>query len=264
MDSTIECRNLHGEENTVWVVTHSGRERVVPHDFANTSFGIPVWPFCKSFFQGNVWFTRTPLGPRVTPIIKVQTKPSSVRRRPKDFQWMENAPCLFIFRKMLRESVCPFVPNGSKSKKWWEARWLVYKCFVKSAEVVSATTSPRSTIEITCNFLCCRRCSRFPLQFFDSLGGSQEDLASWSCADNPWEATLVHRSDGVVCSNIGALNPILPCALQIRNRRSHPTTGVLPACVRPRTADALRAVMTTMEQPFCATGMNHCRHSFMG
>ena len=33
----------------------------------------------------------------------------------------------------------------------WRRQGTVHQCFVNSTEVVSATTSPRSTIEITCN-----------------------------------------------------------------------------------------------------------------
>ena len=51
--------------------------------------------------------------------------------------------------------VCPIVRNETRSPQWWGALWrkqgTVHKCFVNSTEVVSATTSPRSTIEITCN-----------------------------------------------------------------------------------------------------------------
>ena len=51
--------------------------------------------------------------------------------------------------------VCPVVRNGSKSPQWCGARWrkqdTVHKCFVNGTEVVSAATSPRSTIEVTGN-----------------------------------------------------------------------------------------------------------------
>ena len=51
--------------------------------------------------------------------------------------------------------VCPVVRNGSRSPRWCDAQWrmqgTVSKGFVNSTEVVSASASPRSTIEITCN-----------------------------------------------------------------------------------------------------------------
>ena len=57
------------------------------------------------------------------------------------------------FRKST--DVSPVVRNGSRPQQRCGARrrrqGTVHKCFVSSTEVVSATTSPRSTIEITCN-----------------------------------------------------------------------------------------------------------------
>ena len=51
--------------------------------------------------------------------------------------------------------VCPLVRNGTRPPQWCGARWrrqgTVHNCFVNSTEVVSTTTSPRSTIKITCN-----------------------------------------------------------------------------------------------------------------
>ena len=41
-------------------------------------FGIPVSAFRGSFFQGNAWFIRILLGPRVAPINKIQMKPRFV------------------------------------------------------------------------------------------------------------------------------------------------------------------------------------------
>ena len=51
--------------------------------------------------------------------------------------------------------VCPIVRYGSRSPQWCGAPWrrqgTFSKGLVNSSEVVSAATSPRSTIEITCN-----------------------------------------------------------------------------------------------------------------
>ena len=41
--------------------------------------------------------------------------------------------------------------NGMLPGNRWRKQGKVHKCFVKSTEVVSATTSPSKTIEITCN-----------------------------------------------------------------------------------------------------------------
>ena len=51
--------------------------------------------------------------------------------------------------------VCPVVRKRSRSPQWRGARWrrqgTISNGFVNSTEVVSAATSPRCTIEITCN-----------------------------------------------------------------------------------------------------------------
>ena len=51
--------------------------------------------------------------------------------------------------------VCPVVRKGSGSPQRWGARWrrqgTIRKGFINSTEIVSAATSPRCSIEITCN-----------------------------------------------------------------------------------------------------------------
>ena len=51
--------------------------------------------------------------------------------------------------------VCPVVRNGSRSPQRWGARWrrqgTIRKGFINCTEIVSAATSPRRSIEITCN-----------------------------------------------------------------------------------------------------------------
>ena len=51
--------------------------------------------------------------------------------------------------------VCPVVRNGSGSPQRWGAHWrrqsTIRKGFINSTEIVSAATTPRCSIEITCN-----------------------------------------------------------------------------------------------------------------
>ena len=65
--------------------------------------------------------------------------PKTLRAR-----WFENSA-----------DVCPIVWNGSESPQLFGAPWrrqdAVHKCFVNSTEVVSAASTPRCTIEVTCN-----------------------------------------------------------------------------------------------------------------
>ena len=51
--------------------------------------------------------------------------------------------------------VCPVVGNGSGSPQWCGAGWrrqgTISKGFVTSTETVSAATTPRRSIKVTCN-----------------------------------------------------------------------------------------------------------------
>ena len=69
---------LQNSEHHVRIVEQLRQDRTVPHHFADTSFGIPVNAFWRSFFQRNAWLMHFLLGPRVAPINKVQMDPSFV------------------------------------------------------------------------------------------------------------------------------------------------------------------------------------------
>ena len=102
----------------------------------------------------HVVCTHLLLGPRIPPINKVQRKPRFVMAALIGFTWHGKCTMLIHLPKNVAD-VCPSVRNGTKSTQWCGNRWrsqdTVHKCFVNSTEVVSATRSPRSTIEITCN-----------------------------------------------------------------------------------------------------------------
>ena len=72
--------------------------------------------------------------------------------------------------------VGPIVRNGTWCSQWWGAQWrkqdTVQKCFSNSTEVVSAATTPRSAIEVTCN----------QVNFLRNHNGTKsEDELSWQC-----------------------------------------------------------------------------------
>ena len=107
-------------------------------------------------------------GPSVAPVDEVQMKPCFMmatlisRSQTKSFPRDGECTMLVHFPKSIRTrwfeksaDVCPVVQNGSRSPQRCRARRLwqstVCKGFVNSTEVVSAATSPRSTIKITCD-----------------------------------------------------------------------------------------------------------------
>ena len=82
-------------------------------------------------------------------------------RKPRVLHGIENAPCIRTFQYRSEPSglrnpqtsaqllgIDPGLHNGVGRRRWQSA---VRKSFVGSTDVVSAATSPRSTIEITCN-----------------------------------------------------------------------------------------------------------------
>ena len=81
------------------------RERMVTHDFADTSFWIPVRAFRGSFFQGNALLVHFLLGPRVAPINKVPMKPCFmmaaliIRSQAECFPWDGECTMLMQFPK---------------------------------------------------------------------------------------------------------------------------------------------------------------------
>ena len=103
-------------------------------------------------------------GPSVAPVDGVQMKPCFmmatliIRSQAECFSWDGECTMLVHFPKSIRTrwfekstDVCPVVRNGSRSPQWCGARWrrqgTISKGFVNSTEVVSAATSPPSTIE---------------------------------------------------------------------------------------------------------------------
>ena len=152
----------------VWVAAQLRGERMVAHDFANTSFWVPVWTSCRSFFQGNALLIHILLGPSVAPADRIQMKPRFmmttliIRSQAECFPRDGACTMLIQFPKALRTrwfeksaDVCPHVRNGSTSPQWWVARWprqgTVREGFVNSILVVFAAVPPCSTIEITFN-----------------------------------------------------------------------------------------------------------------
>ena len=152
----------------VWVVTHLWRERVVAHDFATTSFGMPVWAFCRSFFHGNALLIHILFGPRVAP---VQQSPDgsqvscwhlwSVGRRLSVCGGMENATCLCTFQKrcepgLINPQTSAHMSGMDPSPHSGGRHGGVDKVLSVNAssivpKVVFAAISPWSTIEVTCN-----------------------------------------------------------------------------------------------------------------
>ena len=82
-------------------------------------------------------------------------------RKPRVLRGMESAPCMRTFQYRSEPSglrnpqtsaqlfgIDPGPHNGVGRRRWQSA---VRKSFVDSTDVVSAATSPRTIIEITCN-----------------------------------------------------------------------------------------------------------------
>ena len=107
-------------------------------------------------------------GPGIAPVDKIEMKPCFVMAtlisRSQTECSSRDGECTMLvhFPKSIRArwfeksaDVCPVVRNGSRSPQWCGARWrrqgTISKGFANSTEIVSAATTPRSAIEITCN-----------------------------------------------------------------------------------------------------------------
>ena len=107
-------------------------------------------------------------GPFVAPIYKIKMKPCFmmttriIRSRAECFRRDGESTMLVHFPKALRTrwhekptDVSPHVRNGYRSPRWWGARWrrqgTISKGLIDRSEIVSASTTPRRAIEITCN-----------------------------------------------------------------------------------------------------------------
>ena len=100
------------------------------------------------------------LGPPVVPIDEIQVEPCLMMAALIGWSQAKRlCTMLTRFPKAVRTSG---LRNSQTSAhlsemdpQWWGAGWrrqgTISKCFVNSTEVVFATTSPRCTIEFTCN-----------------------------------------------------------------------------------------------------------------
>ena len=84
------------------------------------------------------------------------------RSEPKNFPRDRECTMLTYFPDTLRAKwvekstdVCPVVRDGSGSPQrcgaWWRRQGTISKGFINSTEVVTAATTPRRAIEVTCN-----------------------------------------------------------------------------------------------------------------
>ena len=107
-------------------------------------------------------------GPLVAPHYKIKMKPRFmmttliIRSQAKCFPRDGEGTTFVHFPKALRTRwfekstyVCPVDRDGSGSPQRWGARWrrqsTIRKSFINSTETVSAATTPRCSVEITCN-----------------------------------------------------------------------------------------------------------------
>ena len=84
---------------------------MVAHDFATTSFWIPVCAICRSFFQGHALLIHILLGPSVAPVDENQMKPCFmmatliIRSHAECFPWDGKCTMLIHFPKNVENPV---------------------------------------------------------------------------------------------------------------------------------------------------------------
>ena len=121
-------------EHHVRMVAQLRRERMVAHDFANTSFLVPEITSCRYFNEGNVPIMVALRGPSVSPFDEIQMKTSFMmatlisRSQAKSFSWYGESTVhahfsTSIWAWWLKEStdVSPVVRNWSGSPQWCRA-----------------------------------------------------------------------------------------------------------------------------------------------
>ena len=123
--------------------------------------------------------------------------------------------------------VRPVVRNGSGSPQRWGARWrrqgTIRKGFINSTEIVSATTPPRSTINITCNqvnflrnhdgtksldellgdaFFSWRRCCWYAGQHSKELLTTDCGSTKWGTWENPLQNPSLFTFDDLIWASL--------------------------------------------------------------